>query len=241
MSNLPWNPYPDNTRRKSGVSFGQYHSETDFGLILQPYSIPLPEVKTEYIDIPGADGSIDLSEILGDVCFSDRVFKLTLKKLDRARAWEDLITPVANATHGRRLHIVFDSDPDFYFIGRCRLLDLVPQRAVATVSIELRCEPYKYQEITRDVALPAQTNASATVFLPGSRKKVHPVVTNNVACRIKWGDAAGKSIEYSAGTHDLTSFTVPLETKPIEVINLAPQAASAVQPVVTIKYTRGIL
>lgn len=57
-----------------GVMFGNKHSYRDFGLILSSKTIPLPKPKTDLINVPGADGSIDLSTVLtdGDVKYENR-------------------------------------------------------------------------------------------------------------------------------------------------------------------------
>ena len=44
-----------------GVRFGDYHSYLDFGLIPTSYTVGAAQPKTEMIDLPGSDGSLDLS------------------------------------------------------------------------------------------------------------------------------------------------------------------------------------
>ena len=50
----------------TGVTFnGKIHTWRDWGLIPVRIYIPMPEPKVQEIDIPGGDGSIDLTEING--------------------------------------------------------------------------------------------------------------------------------------------------------------------------------
>ena len=46
------------------VTFGTKNSYDDFGLILTDKDIGFPEPKLEEVDVIGADGVIDLSEVL---------------------------------------------------------------------------------------------------------------------------------------------------------------------------------
>ena len=51
----------------NGVLFGDKHSFKDWGLILKERpDIKPPNVKTSYVDIAGANGSLDLTEVLSD-------------------------------------------------------------------------------------------------------------------------------------------------------------------------------
>ena len=47
-----------------GITFGEKHSFNDWRLLLSERpNISPPEVKTDYIDIPGGDGSLDFKRI----------------------------------------------------------------------------------------------------------------------------------------------------------------------------------
>lgn len=45
-----------------GITFGTYHSYDDFNLLLTSKEVAAPKVKTIEIDVPGADGALDLTE-----------------------------------------------------------------------------------------------------------------------------------------------------------------------------------
>lgn len=73
----------------NGVKFGSKHSYDDWGLILKsrPVISP-PSPKTIYIDVPGADGIIDLTESMtGEVKFNNRTitFEFNSRLLFRKR------------------------------------------------------------------------------------------------------------------------------------------------------------
>lgn len=61
----------------SYIVFGRLRT-SDFGLIVAPYEIPMPPAQTNFVEIPGRNGSLDLTEAFGGVRYGDRVINLTL-------------------------------------------------------------------------------------------------------------------------------------------------------------------
>ncbi len=55
-----------------GIWFDDVHSYEHLNLVLSKISIPPAAAKTTYVNIPGGDGSVDLTEALGEVKFKDR-------------------------------------------------------------------------------------------------------------------------------------------------------------------------
>lgn len=95
-----------------GVTFGTKHSYRDWGLLLKsrPVISP-PSPKTVYVDIPGSDGMIDLTESLtGDVKFDNRTIKCEFVVLDARNRWSALYSDVMNYLHGQYLQIILDEE-----------------------------------------------------------------------------------------------------------------------------------
>ena len=63
---------------ETGILFGNIHSFYDLNLILSAVDIEPAKPKTTYVDVPGGDGSLDLTEALGEVKYYDRTHKFTL-------------------------------------------------------------------------------------------------------------------------------------------------------------------
>ena len=55
-----------------GITFGNYHSYDDFGLILSSKEIGSPEPKIITIDVEGGDGVLDFTEFAGEKKFKNR-------------------------------------------------------------------------------------------------------------------------------------------------------------------------
>lgn len=129
-----------------GASFDGVHSYSDLGLILTDAEIGLPEVKNASIDIPGADGLLDLTEALdGNVHYGNRELKLTFVTTDAISGtdWPGLISKLSAAIHGQRKSIVFDDDTAWAYQGRCYVDAFETSRWTRTVVIRCDCDPYK--------------------------------------------------------------------------------------------------
>ena len=61
----------------SYIQFGRMNT-SDFGFIVAPYEIPMPPAQTDFVAVPGRDGSLDMTEASGYVRYGDRVIDLTL-------------------------------------------------------------------------------------------------------------------------------------------------------------------
>lgn len=129
-----------------GVSFDSTHSYRDWGLILTDAEIGLPEVKTTSIDIPGADGALDLTEALdGEVHYGNRELKLTFVTTEQLcrKDWSSLLSDLSSAIHGKRKSVRFDDDTAWVYHGRCYVDAFETSRWTRTVVIRCDCAPYK--------------------------------------------------------------------------------------------------
>lgn len=134
-----------------GVTFGEKHSYNDFGLILTDTAISLPDPKLKMIELPGADGMIDLTEVLTDeVKYNNRVISFSFTVVDDIATWPALLSEIANYLHGRRMRIVRDVDENYYYEGRCAINEFKTDRSLAFLVIDCDVEPYK---MTKDSVL----------------------------------------------------------------------------------------
>lgn len=131
----------------NGVTFGSKHSYRDWGLFLKsrPVISP-PNPKTVYIDIPGSDGVIDLTESLtGDVKFENRTIKCEFIVLDARNRWSNIYSEIMDFLQGQQMKVIFDEDPTFYYIGRLKVNEWKSDKATSTITIEGNVEPYKLE------------------------------------------------------------------------------------------------
>ncbi len=129
-----------------GVKFDAYHSWDNWNLVLQSISIGMPEPKTNSVDIPGANGSLDLTETLtGEVVYENRElsFKFETAEQLTGKSWADLISEIATALHGKRMNIILDDDPDWIYNGRCIIDAFSTSVAKQEITIKCDCDPFK--------------------------------------------------------------------------------------------------
>lgn len=130
----------------NGVKFGNYHSWDNWKLLLKSKSIGFPTPKTNVIDIPGANGSLDLTEALtGEVMYENRELSftfLTTEKLS-GQGWADMISTIATALHGKRLDIILDDDSDLTYNGRCTIDAFATSSIKQEITIVCDCDPFK--------------------------------------------------------------------------------------------------
>lgn len=162
-----------------GIWFGGIHSHKDLNLILSEVSIPPAKPKTNYIDIPGADGSVDLTEANGEVKYSDRDCKFTFSMNPAGdvseQAWEDRKTEVSNALNGLVFKITLDKDPDFFYFGRCTVDEYASDKQKRQIVVSAKVQPYKYKQ-NETVVTYALSSTAKTVIIKNARKPVCPII-----------------------------------------------------------------
>lgn len=126
------------------VTFGTKNSYDDFGLILTDKDIGFPEPKLEKVDVIGADGVIDLSEVLNDdIKYKTRKLQFTFTVLKGNKYWASTVADIANYLHGKKLRIQMDFDPVYYYTGRCKINSFKTSKRLCTITIDAECEPYR--------------------------------------------------------------------------------------------------
>lgn len=128
-----------------GATFGGKHSFKDYGLYPtdKPVIAP-PKVRTYMLEVPGRSGSIDLTEVLtGGVVYGDRDGKFSYKYVGDRTAWDNLINRIISDLHGRRMNVMLDEQPGYYYNGRLAVGDISFENDCAYVSITGVFSPYK--------------------------------------------------------------------------------------------------
>lgn len=203
----------------NGVTFGTKHSFRDWGLYLRkrPIISP-PSPKTVYIDVPGSDGSLDLTESLtGDVKYENRKIKCEFWVLQDRVKWSNIYSEILDYLHGQQMRIIFDEDPTYYYTGRVQVNEWESDQTTSKIVIEGLVEPYKnelfgslddwewnpfnfetgiirdYSELTVDGEL--------SFIIEGNRKPVVPSFIVNS------DDGSGMTVTFNSVTYNLIDGT----------------------------------
>ena len=206
---------------ETGIRFGDIHSFYDLDLVLSSVEIPPAIPRTNYIEIEGRDGALDVSEALGEMRYQDRTgckFTFTMNPqsdLSEA-AWEAKKTEVSNALNGLAFKITLDKDPEYYYSGRCSVDNYQSNKRLRQFVITARLHPYKFKQKTTVVTIPL-TDDLQTVVLRTGRKTVIPTVTCTNDETVVIFD--GSTFVFSAGTHNhqYTKITLKQGENPVKV------------------------
>ena len=109
--------------------------------------IVAPEVYTNYVDLPGAHGKLDLSEYLtGGPVFKNRSGSLQFYALREHGFWAERYNQICNFLHGRRLQMVLYDEPEYFYTGRFRVESWQSdgQAQWSTVTINYELDPFKF-------------------------------------------------------------------------------------------------
>lgn len=124
-----------------------YHTLKDWGLAIGNNNcIGEPEQETYYLDVPGADGFLDYSEALtGRPIFKKRSIEITLGgKMERGK-WTAFVSTIRILLHGKRVRIVFDDFPGYYWEGRALVTGFDRTRELGTFKLAIpQADPYGY-------------------------------------------------------------------------------------------------
>lgn len=170
-----------------GTNFGGIHSNIDLRLIQQKVEIQPAEPKLNLIDIPGADGSKDLSDRpAGRIVYKDRSITWTFA-LYPGENWHNKHRQVSNALNGKHCKITLDDDPGYYYVGRLTVKKYNTDKLLRQITVEATCAPYMLKQ-EQTVVLADVTAERVDLILLNEKKPVIPTIEATKAMTLYWGD-----------------------------------------------------
>lgn len=168
---------------KRTVRLGTYDTALH-GWTLTSCVLSAPEVKTNYVEKTGGDGSWDLSTVMteGIPRYKNRKLTIALEcsqgsREDRERLLNDLV----NQYDGLEQDITLPDRPNYYLHGRVRIDVKQSSPSYAAVTITSQVEPWFYANLETVVVLDAPITASTeTAIFPlwnNGRRVVSPLLT----------------------------------------------------------------
>ena len=183
---------------------GEKSAYYDWDIVLTKADIPLPSVKTSSVDIKGANGILDLSEVLtGDVCYGNRDIKLTFAMMED-RDYYSTMTDIANYLHGKKVTLKLTNDDEYFYSGRAVISMCEYSYVKSSLVITMSADPFKYS-VTESNAFVNLNNETKSLVLPNKRMRVSPtlVVTGSVTMSFE-----GKTYTLQAGKQQLLNFVL---------------------------------
>lgn len=127
------------------ITFGTKNTWTDWHLI--PSSRPVfnpPPLKSKYVDIPGADGEVDLTELLtGSPKFGNRTGSLEFIVANDYLSWDVAYSTIMNYLHGQSMHAVLEDEPLYYYDGRFSVSEWRSDKNYSLITIEYVLAPHR--------------------------------------------------------------------------------------------------
>lgn len=110
----------------------------------RPY-VAAPKVKTEYVDVPGANGQLDYTEVLtGGVRYGQRTGNWQFLIDNGYWDWPVLYSDLLEYLHGKKHKIVLSDDPEYYYQGRLEINCNFSAKDYSTCQISYNLDPLKY-------------------------------------------------------------------------------------------------
>lgn len=108
-------------------------------------SIEHPTANIKYIEIPGSDGMIDLTDYLtGSAQYGMRTGSLSFFIDNGHENHETIRENMMRVLHGKKIKMRLDDDPDYYYDGRFTVGKLEPGASHSSISIGYQVDPYKW-------------------------------------------------------------------------------------------------
>lgn len=135
----------------AGMTIEGKHT-SEIGLKLVSYYMPLPPVNEKIVTVPGMSGAIDATEVCaGYPTYGMRdglkfVFQLYNDWFD----FEIAKSHLAEWLHGKKVKMILDSDPAYYYVCRLKIDADKTNKVKSTITVTGYAEPMKYEITSSD-------------------------------------------------------------------------------------------
>lgn len=109
-------------------------------------SIASPGVSTNFVEIPGRDGAIDMSTFLiNRPVYGMRQGSWDFYVDNDHENWETIRMKMMTFLHGKRYKIVLEDDPGYYWEGRFAVDNWRSEPSNSRIQINYQIDPYKHK------------------------------------------------------------------------------------------------
>ena len=169
------------------VYFGDLSALADFGLYRKSAEVGSPAPKTESVDVPGADGVLDLTEYFGGVNYANRALAFEFQVRDQT-GFHEAYRKVKQALHGLTMRVRLSEEPEIYYVGRVTVSAWKTNERIGEIGIDVDAEPFWYESEPTVVEL--DVDGELTHEFANASMRVMPVFDLGEAMNIKQGSAS---------------------------------------------------
>lgn len=113
---------------------------------IERYAIDPPELKTSYVDVPGYNGKLDLTQALTPYpVYKNRSGTMKFAVLNGYRNWQTAYTDIMTFLHGKKMFMVYEEDPEYYYVGRWSVNKWKSDKTRSEIALDYDLEPYKWR------------------------------------------------------------------------------------------------
>ena len=175
------------------ITFGEKNSFDDWHLVATERPVIAQAApKIRYIDLPGANGSIDLTEALsGRASFSNREGSFEFYVLNDYDGydWVTVYETVLNYLHGQKIRMTLEDDPNYYYYGRFSVNQWKSQKDWSRIVIDYNLEPEKHWQGTGTEPTHSPEHGTGLVK-PSARRtegiSMHSVIFGDISTFDDW-------------------------------------------------------
>lgn len=205
------------------ITIGDKNTWDDWHLI--PTTRPLvnpPPVKTNYVEIPGGDGILDLTlAMAGRPLYENRTGSWDFYVENGFRDWSELYEEIMSYLHGQKLRAILEDDPEYYYEGRFSVNQWKSEQERSTIVIDYHVGPYKQYVAGNDEWLWDPFNfetgviryyknlvvsGSLTVRVIGEMNDVIPTIITSVSGMVV--EYEGQSYSLAKGTNSVHDIVI---------------------------------
>lgn len=161
-----------------GVKINGVDTLEAYGLaLLADYSIETPKLRERRLEVPGMDGSLDLSTALtGRPVYDDRQITFKLFKGVKDADLDAIRRKLTAAYHGQRVSVEFPFDADHTFAGRMQIGAMETYNS-GVIPVSMVANPWRLKKTVTTVSRDDLSTSYKTLTLPNERKPVTPTIT----------------------------------------------------------------
>lgn len=171
------------------IKFDDMDTGRDWRLILTSMTIDPPEVKQNFVEVPGRDGDIDITENLdGEVHYKSRPAQFHFFMSEGTYEERvELMRVIRNYLHGRSRKIILPDDDTRYMVGRWTVSGILKNQAYTEFDVSGTCEPYEYSTEEAVRTLPATETKTEHAVVNLGRKTIVPDITVTGSVSLEYG------------------------------------------------------
>jgi len=139
---------PDGYQLYAGKNLRGKNTWDDWHLI--PKERPLfnpPAPKYNFLDLPGANGTVDLSDVLSNryPVYEDRKGSIEFYVMNGYKEWYNAYSDIMNYCHGEKCKLILEDEPTYYYRGRVSVNAWRSEKDWSKIVLDYQLEPFKYE------------------------------------------------------------------------------------------------